>query len=270
MCLTALYIFFLTSLRIRVKLHTMRERTYLLFVFLFCLCAVGAILLISKFGWLSFVENSIQEVFFPLNALVYEHSMPSSSSQLSKLQQENAALLAQLQSLNQLQADNTALRDQFQTTTLPTKNLLPVQVVGMPGVIPNITFPETLIVNAGNSEGIHNGQAVVVKNELIGFVTQISSHFSVVTLVSNPSSSFSVRTSGTGAIGIVKGQGNGQMIIANVLLSDSLKINDTVVTMGNQDISGNGLPPNVLIGKVVSVEKNPSSLFQQADIIPLV
>lgn len=247
------------------------QRIYLLPAFLICFILVVCIVILAKFGALQFVENGLQSTFFPLGQLVYQHTNASSNnSQLAKLQKENAALLSQMQSFNTLQADNKALRDQFENSNPPSQNLLPVKVVGMPGVIPNVSFPETLIIHAGSSEGIVKNAAVIVKNELIGFITQTSAHFSIVTLVSNPASSFSVKTSGTQAIGILKGQGNGQTLLDNVLLSDTLKSGDIVVTIGSQNVSGNGWPPDLTVGKIVSIEKNPSNLFQKANVAPLI
>ena len=82
--------------------------------------------------------------------------------------------------------------------------------------------------------------------------------------------SFPAKTSQTNAIGVLKGSGNNTMVLDNVVLSDDLKVGDLVVTAMDQDIKSQGFPPNFIIGKIISVEKNPSSLFQRASLSGLV
>jgi rod shape-determining protein MreC len=247
----------------------MHEKTYFLPVFVMCLVFVFFIVFLGRFGVLGFFTNSVQNVFFPFGQLLHSQSVISSST-VESLQKENANLRKQLVDIHALQADNAALRDQFETTVPSTNTLLPVQVVGMGNAIPNISFPENIIIHAGKKERVNSGNVVIVKNEVVGSVAAVSDHYSVVQLVSSKQSSFPAITSASQAIGVAKGNGNGDIILDNVLLSQYLQVNDTVVTKGNQDIQGKGFPPDLLIGKIVSVDKNPSSLFQKARILPLI
>lgn len=223
---------------------------------------------------MQFFTDNMQIALFPLGAFIQQMETNSDQrmpqTEIDQLKKENANLLKQLTQMNQLKQDNAALRDQFDTTAIPSQALLPVQVVGMPRVIPNISFPETIIIHAGKKQGVTVGSVIVVKQEVIGIVSSTSSDYATVQLVSNPMSSFSVKTSSNGAIGVAKGQGNGELIIDNIVLSDTISVNDSMVTTGNQSISGDGYPANLIVGKVVSVDKNPSSLFQKARIVPLV
>ena len=56
----------------------------------------------------------------------------------------------------------------------------------------------------------------------------------------------------------------------NFVLSDKFEKGDVVVTKGNIDEQGNGIPPDLIVGKIISVHKNPSALFQTAEIESLV
>lgn len=60
------------------------------------------------------------------------------------------------------------------------------------------------------------------------------------------------------------------MILDNVLLSETLKVGDVVLTNGDIDQNGKGLPPDLIVGKITSVDKNPSALFQKADVVSFV
>ena len=58
-------------------------------------------------------------------------------------------------------------------------------------------------------------------------------------------------------------------MIKNVVLSDKLTVSDLVLTKGDIDL-GRGYPPDLIVGKIVSVDKKASSLFQSAQVISLV
>ena len=105
--------------------------------------------------------------------------------------------------------------------------------------------------------------AVVVKNNLVGIISQISPNLSKVDLVNNSSSSFTAKTQ-NGAVGIFKGGAN--LTLNNVLLSENLKTGELVLTKGDIDINGIGIPADLIVGKITSIEKNPSDLFQKAEV----
>ena len=109
----------------------------------------------------------------------------------------------------------------------------------------------------------------VLKDNLVGKIAKTSDFFSQVILVTNPSSQFAAKTI-QGVLGVVKGEGNQDMILDNVLLSDSLEKGNFVVTTGDLALDGSGIPPNLVVGKITSVDKNPSSLFQQGKLESLI
>ena len=82
----------------------------------------------------------------------------------------------------------------------------------------------------------------------------------------NPAFSLTAKTLGTQAAGVVKGQGGGEIILDNVLLSNSLEKDDLVVTEGNINLDGSGFPADLVVGKIAAVSKNPSDLFQEAKV----
>lgn len=250
----------------------MRQQTFFVPVFLLSLGVVFFFFVLGRLGLFGFFTNSMQEVFFPFGSFIRTEvvQVVSKPDELTILKDENAKLREQLAALSQLQSDNAALRDQFQTVAPAPQQLLPVRVVGMPNVVPHVTFPDTFIISAGQKEGVKKGDVVVVRNELLGSVAAVSGNYATVALITSSQTSFSAQTVGTSARGIARGQGSGELIIGNVLLSDSLQVGDTVVTTGGQNAAGVGFPPDLVVGKIVSVDKNPSSLFQDARVAPLV
>jgi rod shape-determining protein MreC len=106
------------------------------------------------------------------------------------------------------------------------------------------------------------GSAVVYKDVLIGKVDKLTSIRSRVVLLTKSGWSFTVTTQ-KGVDGLLVLEG-GNLVLKNVLVSDPLSVGDIVLTKGDQELSGGGFPPGLIVGKVESVEKKPSSLFQTA------
>lgn len=189
---------------------------------------------------------------------------------IEALKKENKNLREQLLDQTLLLQDLAALRDQFQITKPSSVFLLPARVVGMPSFIPGVSLPEQLTLDKGSYDGVLLGQAVVVGDNLLGEISAVSDSLSLVRLVYNAKTSFAGRILARGALGVVKGKGGGKMLLENVLLSEELTESDIVVTVGDSDEKANGFPSNLIVGKITSIEKKPSALFQTATIKSLI
>lgn len=243
-------------------------------VFLIFLVLSLLIFASSRISFLKPIDSLSKAVFAPFQSLTYgvfsKITDLTSNQKVKKLSDENKALTKKLVDLKNLEADNKALRDQFQTTNPRSANLISAQIVGAPGFIPGISVPEFIVINRGENDGVRIGNAVVFKENLIGKVVKTSSYLSSVLLISNSISSFTGKTLETNTSGVVKGQGGGELILDNILLSENLKNGDTVLTKGDVNSQGTGLPPNLIVGKITSVSKKPSDLFQKAEVTSLV
>ena len=194
------------------------------------------------------------------------------NKRINELTLENQNLRKELIDQNNLVSENKALKDQFAASNSNSLNLLPAEVIGAPGFLPGVSLPDYLIIDKGSSQGVLVGSTIVVGNNLVGQVVQVWGDFSKVELVNNQNSTFTATTlaSSSQALGIIRGQGNGSLIFDNVLLSASLKKDDLVITKGDKNEKGFGYPPDLVVGKVISVEKKPSDLFQRAAVGSLV
>lgn len=223
----------------------------------------------SKASFLKPVNSFIQGIVSPVQSLTYGGFSKiiniDSSSKITILQEENSALLKKLADFKKVESDNKALRDQFQTANIKSANLLPAQVVGAPGFLPGVSIPETLTLNRGESDGVRIGNGVIYKDNLIGKIVKTSKFLSSALLITNSSSSFLANSLETNAQGVIKGQG-GELIFDNVLLSEALKKDDLIVTKGDINEKGEGFPNGLIVGKIVSVSKNASDLFQKAKV----
>lgn len=190
-------------------------------------------------------------------------------SRIKKLQEENLSLTRAIIDQQRLLLENKSLHDQFLQPNPKNLNLLPANVVGAPRFLPGITSPESFVIDVGEKDKVKVGNAVILKDNLIGRITRTSDFLSQVILVTNPSSRFAAKTI-QGVLGVVKVEGSQDMILDNVLLSDSLEKGNFVVTIGDLALDGSGVPPDLIVGKIISVDKNPSSLFQQGKLESLV
>ena len=195
----------------------------------------------------------------------------SGSGATTALEEENARLSKALRDQKKEEADLKALRDQFQTQSIRTSSLLPANIVGFTGVVPGVTkLPITLVLDKGTEDGVRAGQIVVYKDNVIGKVKRAAKTMALVDLVYSEGMTVNARTLQTNALGLITGQGQGVMQLSGVVLSEKLVENDQVLTKGDKEIDGSGYPPDLVIGKIVSVDKRASNLFQSAQVEGLI
>src|SRR3989344_3899833 len=231
----------------------MRKKERLVFTFFIFLVLSIIILVLSVFGKLvlpqSFLEKGV--AFLPKTFFGLFQRIPF-ISESERLKKENAALLSQ-----------------FQQQDIQTLSLLPSKIVGAPGFIPGVTTPANFILDKGAKDNVEVGDSVVVKNNLIGKVSKVSSRLSKVDVITNSSIVLSAKTI-SGAIGVVKGGASDKITLDNVLPSQNLKIDELVLTKGDVDIAGSGIPADLVIGKIQSIEKVPTNIFQRAEVKSLI
>ncbi len=241
------------------------------FVFLFLTLAI---LVFAKTPLFKPLGEALGFIIAPFEKLVFKTFNPNNlnfySDEFKKLKEENLNLKKLLVDQKGLMAQNKALNDQFLIVSLKSQNELPANIIGAPSFIPGFSPPDSLILDKGEKDRVEKGQAVIVKDNLIGKIANVSKNFSTVELLTSKPSLLTVKTMETSALGIIKGDGGENLILDNVLLSEKLKVGDLVLTKGDQDINGKGIPPGLIVGEISSVDKKPSSLFQSAKVKGLI
>lgn len=240
----------------------MKRENYFSIWVLFIVLAV-LLLVFSKFGLFE-KEFFLEKTFFNLQSKIYQFfNEPLSKGEEGDLKKENRRLFLKIVEQKKLEEEIAALKDQFQISAPVSQRLMSAKIIGAPSFIPGLSEPENLIIDKGTKDHIYLGQPVIVGNNLVGKITAASFFVSKIDLLINKSISVIGKTQETGAIGLVKGSGS-EIILDNVLLSDNLAINDVVLTKGEITLDGKGVPGNLIIGKIISIEKKPSALFQKA------
>jgi rod shape-determining protein MreC len=233
------------------------------FVLFFILSLASILLFRSSLG--GGIKGLVEQILSPLQRVAYAATVAlepeQDSFEIKKLKEEILQLRKKIVDQQNIARDNQAFHDQFANSPVSPKRLLPVAIIGM-----QLT---TFIIDKGDQDGVHEGTAIIYKDVLLGKVIHSSAHVAVVATINNKLFSLTGRTSETNALGIVKGQ-DGGILFDKVVLSDKLSPNTTVETKGDINEKGVGVPPGLMIGKIVSVHKSASSLFQAAEIVPLI
>lgn len=211
-----------------------------------------------------FVFLTLETVVQPLQKMVYSTVMHFGGFKKGEKQKEkeiDKVLLVSHQAV--VGREMQALRDQFETTNPSSQQLLPAHVIGLVGYIPGISRPTGMIVDKGETDKVVSGLAVVYKNNLVGQVTRVTKRRSEIALLTKNDLSFTGKTLKDNVNGLVRIESS-EIFFKNVLLSDKIVKTDIVVTKGDQDVSGKGFPPDIVVGKITAIDKKPSALFQSA------
>ena len=215
--------------------------------------------ILSTMGLLNSVTGFLEKGTIPQQHAVFgiTRSQNDDASEVSRLREENRRLTAELVRRAEQEGEMRALQDQFQSTKIASHKLLPAQIIGVEA--------DRFIIDKGQDDGVRERAIVIVRDNLVGRVSRVSAHLSVVDLITSKKISLTAKKIDSGAIGVIKGAGNG-IILDNVVLSEKLEKGNLILTRGNIDENGLGFPPDLVVGRIAVVNKRPSSLFQTAEV----
>lgn len=206
-----------------------------------------------------FLTSSLQNLFAPVKSALYASRMGPNEAQ-EPLRKQNRELLIKLSEYENIKKDNVALRSQFENSPTNPQNLLVARVVGYKG---RADFPHTLIIDKGEEDELKVGMAVVVEKNLVGKISEIQGNFSQIMLIDN--GGFSTLGKTAESAGVVRGADD-FILYDKVVITDKLKKNELVLTKGQVNEKGVGIMPDLVVGKVISIEKRDNKPFQSAQI----
>jgi rod shape-determining protein MreC len=241
--------------------------------------ALALITLDFRDGGASPARNVGADVFGPIERVTHDVTDPvaslfdsitggpSAQGTIANLQQENAALRAQLSSA---QLSKTARRQLTQLLQLDAGGyrIMAANVIAAGG-----DYSDTVTLDIGRSDGIKPDETVLNGSGFVGTVTQVSEDTSTVVLANDASSVIGVQLAGSGEIGAVTGTGKSMsgsamlhlnLFDANAVLEPGQQV-DTYASVGDQPEV-----PGVPVGTIVSVQNTPGSLTQTALVRPFV
>lgn len=120
-------------------------------------------------------------------------------------------------------------------------------------------YVKHMIIDKGKNGGIAKDDPVIGFNGLVGKVSKVYADTADIDVILNISSNVSVINSRTRAVGILRGDGKGNLFIDYYDRLDDAQIGDLFITSGRGLLFPKGIP----VGKVSGIVKAQTGLFQK-------
>jgi rod shape-determining protein MreC len=124
------------------------------------------------------------------------------------------------------------------------------------------SFRQFISINKGAGAGLASGMAVMSEGVLVGVIHDVSLVSARIKLVSDPDFKLTAKDQDTGALGIIRGQLGGGLVLDKIGQTDHVKPGDTVTSSG----LGSVVPSGLYIGQVESVDTRANVVFQSAQV----
>lgn len=175
------------------------------------------------------------------------------------LRRINVELADEAQRLREAKLENLRLRQ-----LLGLKDQLPYPLISARIVNKNLLlFRNTLTLNSGSADGVQQYMPVICDGGLVGLVTSVTKHYSIVNILLNTDFRASAKIQRSRIDGIVAWDGK-TLNLKNVPKTRDIRIGDVVSTSEYSNI----FPPNIRIGLVSDVREQPGSLFKSITLAP--
>jgi rod shape-determining protein MreC len=208
------------------------------------------------------VQSSVSAAFFNVrDFLTAPRNLQELIQKNSQLEQRVAELEAEVVTLREQAAEVDRLNALLGTAREhPENRYLAAKVIGRD----TSPFLHYLILDLGSNSGIRRGMPVVNEKGLVGRITEVSPTASKLQLITDPDSVINARIQESRAEGTLVGRQTGELELIYISQDVTVTVGEIVVTSG----LGGGFPPEILIGRVVSVHRRDYELYQTAIIEP--
>ncbi len=183
------------------------------------------------------------------------------------LRAANEALKGQNSQLQEIKNENDQLTGLLQLSSGLQFDTVAATVVGR-----GISSTERVMtIDCGTDHGLEVGDIVLGPGgALVGRVYEVGPNFARVVLISDSRMTVIGMTESTRATGQVQGQLGGTLAMSQIPSTDTVTVNDAVVTAGIDLANGyrSPFPKGLLIGRVVDVHKDANAVVQTALIEP--
>jgi len=195
--------------------------------------------------------------YLPQSALSYVLHISDLSEKNAKLKKENARLKLEINLAKEYAIENERLKKLLLFENQWNYPIFLTQIIGHnPGA-----YMTTVVINNGEADSIFYGMPVFTTEGLVGKVSKVFPHHSMVQLLSDPNSRTSVISQRSRVLGTVFSKNSGDMQIQVSSYAD-LMPGDTLVTSGLGGIYPKGIP----VGVVSKFEKNHSEVISIGNI----
>lgn len=191
-------------------------------------------------------------------------NLETALEEITRLQAENDSLRKENEQLLEAQGENQILRELFnRAADTPEYRRITADVIGQ-DTNPAI---QSILINKGFDDGVRVGMPIEAARGLVGQVYRVTNNAAQVALLTETASAIPVRLGSTRATGMLRGAGRGALpTIDWIDLQYQVEVGELVITSG----LGGKFPENLVIGRVIDVERNEAELFQRAIVQPAV
>ncbi len=123
-----------------------------------------------------------------------------------------------------------------------------------------------IIIDRGSEDGIEVKDPVISFEGLVGSVSEVYNNTARVDVILNIKNNASVMNKRTRAVGIIRGNGEGQLVVDYYDRLDKVQIKDELITSG----LGGVYPKGIAVGVVDRVDVRDTGLFQDLFVRPVV
>jgi rod shape-determining protein MreC len=158
--------------------------------------------------------------------------------------------------LNVLKHDST-----FTERTLAAK-LQKAQTIPAKVIYNSITLRDNYItINKGSADGIETMMGVVCGTGLVGIVSHVTAHYSIVMSVLNSKSRISCRLRGSNYFGYLHWQGGNVLtaVLDDIPRHADFQLGDAVETSGFSNV----FPPGIFVGRIIKINDSKDGLSYQ-------
>ena len=173
------------------------------------------------------------------------------------LREENLRLMQWQSAARKLHADNNVLRTLLRTTPEGAAKFVTARVIAGSGG----AFANTLVLNAGASDGIRKGQAVLTNQGFVGRIAQVSSRSSRVILLTDFNSRVPVLVESSRGRALLVGGNMRRPRLIHVSPGARVTPSDRIVTSGH----GGAFLPGLPVGVVAAVSDEGITVQLYAD-----
>lgn len=209
-------------------------------------------------SWTTDRTNSVAEV------LDGPRDLQTARDEIARLQARVDELERENEGLREIQGEYQLLLDLFnRARQQPDFTRLTAAVIGQ-DTSPSL---RSIIIDKGSEDGIVVGMPVESARGLVGQVFRTTANSAQVVLITDNASSIPSRLGSSRATGLLRGGGlGGSVSIDWIDLQYEIAIGEVVLTSG----LGSKFPQDMVIGRVIEVQRNEAELFQRAIVQPAV
>jgi rod shape-determining protein MreC len=233
---------------------------------LFALLALTLIVADSRFSYLTFVQQAVAVVLYPLQRVAlapaaltdrmsgFFVTQAQLTARNNTLEQQNLVNAAALLRLEALEQENARLRGLLDTRQAQAQSAVYAEIL----YAHRDPFTRRVIISKGLTDSIGQGQPVVDAAGLVGQVTRVYPWASQVTLITDKDMTVPVQVVRSGVRGVLFGTGSdGALELRFMPFSADIQTGDRLVTSGIDGTYPAGLP----VATVQEVERNAAFMF---------